>query len=99
MARVLEGDGYTEQAIEALRCGSFIDIQTVKLLSLRYDWSATDETVPLGRESRLGGRTHWFLSPDSQQFHNRRAGLAYMVKEEFEQEEVEEMRQMLRHEG
>jgi hypothetical protein len=36
---------------------------------------------------------------DSQQFPNWRAGLEYMVKEEFEQEEVDEMRQMLRHEG
>lgn len=29
----------------------------------------------------------------------RRAGLEYMIKEDYEMEEVEEMRQMMKHEG
>ena len=45
------------------------------------------------------GRDTSFLMPEGKVQRNRRAGLEYMVKEEFEQEEVEEMRPMLRHEG
>ena len=58
-------------------------------------WNEQDDSVPAGWKSRFGGSKQFFLSPDGQCFPCRRAGLEFMIKEKFEEEEVAEMRALV----
>ena len=97
LSLVKAGQEYSEKEFEQLKI--FIDIQRVRATSVRYEWNENDDTIPEGWKSRFGGSKQFFLSPDGLSFPCRRAGLQYMVKERFEEEEVEEMRDLLKHEG
>ena len=78
---------------------SFLDIVSVKGRSNRYTWNDNDGTVPEGWKSRRTETKLYILSPDGQQFCSRKQCLQYMIRESFEQEEVEDMIKMCRHEG
>ena len=78
---------------------NFTDIQAVISRSNRYVWREDDTTVPEGWKSRKTGTKEYILSPDGHQFCSRKQGLLYMIKEGFEQEELEEMRRMMECEG
>ena len=58
-----------------------------------------DESIPLGWKTRFGGSKQFFLSPDGQLFPNRKACMEFMIRTSFKEEEIEEMRRCLVHEG
>ena len=90
-------DDYTLDDKEGFRM--FTEVECVRRRSNNYDWNANDNTVPAGWKSRSQGDKKYFLSPDGQQYPCRRAALQYMLRSEFEKEEIEEMRTMLQYEG
>ena len=94
---VQSSDQFSQEDRDNLKM--FLDIQTVSRRSTFYDWKDDDESIPLGWKSRFGGSKQFILSPDGQLFPNRRACLEFMIKTNFEEEEIEEMRSCLVHEG
>ena len=91
------GDQFSQEDRNNLKM--FLDIQTVSKRSNFYDWKDDDESIPLGWKSRFGGSKQFFLSPDGQAFSSRRACMEFMIKKNFEVDEIEEMRGCLVNEG
>ena len=80
----------------------FIEIQTVERREEKYRWEE-DETIPKGWKMRLAagkiGRK-FFLAPDGQMFYSRKLGYQHLIKEHFDDEQVQEMRKcVVQHEG
>ena len=78
---------------------SFLEVQAVVSRSKKFTWSSDPKTLPEGWKIRTTGRKSFILSPDGQQFCSRKLCLQYMLREGWEEEEVEEMRKMCVHEG
>ena len=76
---------------------SFIDLMSVELRMETYDWRE-DDSVPSGWKMRVAdGKTQkeFFLSPDGRSFQNRTCALQYMIKENYEEEEIDQMKLMM----
>ena len=75
---------------------------TVRRQSIK-DWGE-DETVPSGWKVRVAhGKAEagkkFFLSPEGKQFPCRKAALQFMIKESYSEDQVAEMRKLLKYEG
>ena len=86
-----------EGEIENFR--NFLEIQAVVSRSKKFTWKCDPKTLPEGWKIRTTGSKAFILSPDGQQFCSRKLCLQYMLREGWEEEEVEEMRKMCIHEG
>ena len=89
-------DLYDDYEIEALKV--FLEECSVLGRMSNFEWER-DETVPSGWKSRLSGQRTLFLSPDGKGFPCRRAAYQHMIQESYPEEEVEDMRKLLRHEN
>ena len=78
---------------------NFLEIQAVVSRSKKFTWKSDPKTLPEGWKIRTTGSKAFILSPDGQQFCSRKLCLQYMLREGWEEEEVEEMRRMCAHEG
>ena len=84
---------YPEEEIENFR--SFLEVQAVVSRSQKFTWESDPTTLPEGWKIRRTGRKEFILSPDGQQFCSRKLCLQYMLREGWEEEEVEEMKKMM----
>ena len=69
------------------------------LTKQRDDWETDNETLPKGWKKRVTPTREYFMRPDGKQFMTRSIALQTMVKEGFEEDEVEEIRAKLVYEG
>jgi hypothetical protein len=85
---------------EILGIMMFLEIQSAQARAVLWDWQS-DASLPTDWRRRQSGRTkELFLSPDGQQFESRVRGLQHLRKEDFGEEQVEEMQKcVLEHEG
>ena len=93
---------YKETELENIRALYENQTKAIKQNSTKYEWTEDDPTVPTGWKTRtVDGkvRKKFYLSPDSSVFACRRSCLQHMIKENFSEPEIEEMREMLSHEG
>ena len=92
----MKSNSYSEEDIKGLKMllGEF----SVKGRMANYEWEE-DDTVPHGWKSRVSGQKIFFLSPDGQGFPCRKNAYIHMIAEKYSQEEVEDMRKLLRHEN
>ena len=74
--------------------------QSVKRRASSGDWQSSPTIPPAWKVRNEGqGKAEFFLSPGGNQLTSRRSALQCLVKEGSTEEEVEEMRSMLRFEG
>ena len=71
---------------------NFLEIQAVVSRSKKFTWKCDPKTLPEGWKIRTTGSKAFILSPDGRQFCSRKLCLQYMLREGWEEEEVEEMR-------
>lgn len=79
----------------------FIEVETVRRVVAEYTW-LTDSTLPPGwrfREVEGKRPRRSYLSPEGQQVASRMAALQHLLEEGVPGEEVEAMRNTLKHEG
>jgi len=90
---------YTDEDIRKIK--TLYDNESKQNRQQKYDW-IEDPTVPVGWKTRtVEGkmRKKFFLAPDGSSFSCRRSGLQHMIKETFNQKDIDDMRNMLIHEG
>jgi len=91
---------YTDDDIRKIR--TLYDNESKQNRQQKYDWAENDPTVPPGWKTRtVEGKMKkkFFLAPDGSSFSCRRSGLQHMIKENFSEKEIGNMREMLVHEG
>merc|ERR1719369_2770702 len=91
---------YTDDDIRKIR--TLYDNESKQNRQQKYDWAENDPTVPPGWKTRtVEGKMKkkFFLAPDGSSFSCRRSGLQHMIKETFNQKDIDDMRNMLIHEG
>ena len=97
--------GYTSQDID--RLNEFVDIGRKKIRMEKYGGGSAkaDTTVPDGWRLKASATAPGaapkvqIIAPDGSSFMCRRSALQHMVKEMYSEEEKEEMRGCLKHEG
>ena len=97
--------GYTSQDID--RLNEFVDIGRKKIRMEKYGGGSAkaDTTVPDGWRLKASATAPGaapkvqIIAPDGSSFMCRRSALVHMVKEMYSEEEKEEMRGCLKHEG
>merc|ERR1712106_289699 len=97
---VLLGTVYTEDDIRKIK--TLYDNESKQNRQQKYDWADNDPTVPPGWKTRtVEGKMKkkFFLAPDGSSFSCRRSGLQHMIKENFSEKEIGNMRETLVHEG
>jgi len=100
LAHMKKNGNYTKDDTEKIE--AMVSEQSKESRYSRYDWNENDDTVPKGWKTRVfeGKKTKkFFLAPDGTQFACRRVGLQHMISKNNEEDEIEEMRDMLKHEG
>ena len=68
----------------------------------RYDWIEGDDTLPRGWKFRMAegdSEKEWILSPENVQYKTRFSAILDMVKRQYKQSEIDDMRLKLKHEG
>ena len=85
------------------RLGNLVDEGRKKIRLEKYGNKQSDSTLPDGWKLKvLGSGTQQkiqIFSPDGSSFFCRRSALQHMVKEGFSEEEIEDMRNCLKHEN
>ena len=81
---------------------SFIDLMCVEMRLQSYNW-VEDDSVPQGWKIRMvegkNAQRLFILSPDGKSFQSRTAACQHMVRENFEEYEIDQMkRKMVEHE-
>ena len=92
MECLVENDVYTEKDFEGIQI--FADEKLVER-RIKTDDLANNESVPSGWKTKISdGKSgkQIFVSPDGQQFANRRAGLQHMILNNFPPKSIETMR-------
>ena len=98
--RELGGEhGLAEEEVMGLMM--FLEIRAAMARAELWHWKDDGETLPAGWKTRKSGKTKvLFLSPDGQQFESRVRGLQHLIKEEFGEEQVTEMKDcVIKHEN
>ena len=93
-------EDYTQEDINKIT--TKLESERKKARRLKYDWLDGDETVPKDWMVRhVEGKTRktFFLSVDDTQFACRRSALQHMIKENYSEESIKEMREKLKFEG
>ena len=92
----------THDEMTAVNFAMFVEIQSAERRGDKYDWQE-DGSLPEGWKMRTAeGKMSkkFFLSPDCQQFASRRLGYQHLIKEQFDEDHIEDMRLcLIRHEG
>lgn len=92
---------YNQDDIE--RLSNLVDEGRKRIRLEKYGNKQSDSTLPDGWKLKvLGTGTQQkiqIFSPDGNSFFCRRSALQHMVKEGFNEEEIEDMRNCLRHEN
>merc|ERR1719319_270829 len=90
---------YSESDVQ--RCKEFLVEQ--KAPEKKYNWSDGGDSLPAGWKSRVSegeAKMEWILSPEGRMYRTRYVAVLDMVKKEYSEERVEEMkRSMEEHEG
>ena len=81
---------------------SFIDLMSVEMRMQSYEWKNGD-SVPNGWKMRISegpkAQKLFFLSPDGKSFPTRTAAFQYMVKENYDEDQIDQMKlKMVEHE-
>merc|ERR1719350_1964365 len=95
-----EASRCTQEDIARIR--TLYDNETKVNRQQKYEWGEADPSVPAGWKTRVVEgkmRKKFFLAPDGSSFSCRRSGLQHMLKEGFPADQIEDMREMLVHEG
>jgi len=95
-----ESNSYNQQDIEQIT--QKLEVERKMVRQQKYDWIEGDPTVPPTWKVRvIEGKTRktFFLSEDGNQFACRRSAYQHMIKEEYPESQILEMRECLVHEG
>jgi len=96
---LMQNDGFTEKDFEGIQI--FADEQLTER-RIKSDDFTNNESVPPGWRTKMSDgkcSKQLFLSPDGEQFANRRVALQHMLQENFPLNEIETMRNLLKFEG
>merc|ERR1719209_1451767 len=94
---------YTQEDVDKLN--ALVDVGRKRIRLEKYGYNKADSTVPQGWKLKLSQcstgaqQKVQILAPDGSSFLCRRSALQHMVREGFSEEEIEEMRNCLKHEG
>ena len=84
----------------------FLDTKSTytKIKSLGSSWKSGDPSVPSGWRIRQVGNSkvknsYHLLSPENQHFAGRRLALKYLVDKSYPDDDIEEMRKCMKHDG
>merc|ERR1719450_1000838 len=92
-------EGYTEDDKE--NCKLFLE--THKSSDKKYDWQEGDGTIPKNWKMRVSdteNKWQFFLSPQGKQYRTRFVAIQDMIKKNYPEEEIDEMRElMIKHEN
>ena len=98
MKSVLElleaSEDYTQDDVE--NCKDFLKQQ--KAPEKKYKWSDGGNSLPKGWKRRVGdgeSQWEWVLSPEGRMYRSRFVALQDMIKRQYSEEEVSEMRELL----
>ena len=98
MRSVLElleaSEDYTQEDIE--NCREFLKQQ--KAPEKKYNWSDGGSSLPAGWKRRVGdgeSQWEWVLSPEGRMYRSRFVALQDMIKRQYSEEDVAEMRELL----
>ena len=89
---------YTQEDIE--NCKEFLKQQ--KAPEKKYKWSEGGTSLPKGWKRRVGdgeSQWEWVLSPEGRMYRSRFVALQDMIKRQYREEDVAEMRELLVQEG
>ena len=93
-----ESSFHTEEDIS--RCREFLKLQ--KEPTKKYEWNDGDDSLPMNWKMRISegdAEMEWILSPEGRMYRSRVIALQDMIKNEFPEFQIEEMRRKLVHEG
>lgn len=95
-----ESESYSEEDINQITVK--LEQERKMVRQQKYNWIEGDPTVPSNWKVRvIEGKTRktFFLSEDGNQFACRRSAYQHMIKENYPEDEIRSMREMLVHEG
>merc|ERR1719509_694065 len=91
--RFMEKNEYSGEDVKKLN--KLLTQMTAELRKVKVEQSSSDLVLPEGWKARYVGSREYVLSPEGQQFNGARFALAELVRREFSEDELENLRRSM----